>query len=55
MIDCENVFKRIDDMFQEYIKIPEEFCLVESPTDNKEGVDAASNYIVKKLSSLVGG
>ena len=47
MLNCENVFKRIDDMEQEYIKILEEFCLIESPTNYKEGVDAASDYIVK--------
>ena len=44
MFDCEKVFKRIDDMEQEYIKILEEFCLIESPTDYKEGVDAACNF-----------
>ena len=48
MINFENVFKRIDDMEQEFIKILEEFCLIESPTDYKDGVDAASNYILKK-------
>ena len=48
MINCESLFKRIEDMEKEYVKILEEFCLIESPTDYKEGVDAASNYIVKK-------
>lgn len=52
MINCKNVFKRIDEMEQEYIKILEEFCLIESPTDYKEGVDAAGNYIVKKAESF---
>ena len=52
MINCENVFKRIDDMEQEYIKILEEFCLIESPTNCKEGVDAASDYIVKIAESF---
>lgn len=52
MINCEALFKRIDDMEQEYIKILEEFCLIESPTDYKEGVDAASNYIIKKAESF---
>lgn len=52
MINCENIFKRIDDMEQEYIKILEEFCLIESPTDYKDGVDAASNYIIKKAESF---
>ncbi len=52
MINCENVFKRIDDMEQEYIKLLEEFCLIESPTDYKEGIDAAGNYIIKKAESF---
>ena len=52
MINCENLFKRIEDMEQEYVKILEEFCLIESPTDYKEGVDAASNYIVKIAESF---
>lgn len=52
MINCQNVFKRIDDTEQEFIKILEEFCLLESPTDYKAGVDAASNYIVKKAESF---
>lgn len=52
MINCGNVFKRIDDMEKEYIKILEEFCLIESPTAYKEGVDAASNYIVKIAEAL---
>ena len=52
MINCEKLFKRIDDMEQEYVKILEEFCLIESPTDYKEGVDAASNYIIKKAEAF---
>lgn len=48
MTNCENIFKRIDSMEDEYIKILEEFCLIESPTDYKAGVDEASNYIIKK-------
>ena len=52
MINIENIFKRIDDTEQEYIKILEEFCLIESPTDYKDGVDKASNYIIKKAESF---
>ena len=52
MISCENVFKRIEVLEQEYIKVLEEFCLIESPTDYKAGVDAASNYIVKIAESF---
>lgn len=52
MINSENIFKRIDELEEEYIKILEEFCLIESPTDYKDGVDAASNYIIKKAESF---
>lgn len=52
MINSEKLFKRIDDMEQEYVKILEEFCRIESPTDYKAGVDAASNYIVKKAEAF---
>ena len=52
MVNCESLFQRINDMEQEYVKILEEFCLIESPTDYKEGVDAASNYIVKIAESF---
>ena len=52
MISCENVFKRIEVLEQEYIKVLEEFCLIESPTDYKKGVDAAGNYIIQKAESF---
>lgn len=52
MISCENVFKRIEALEQEYIKVLEEFCLIESPTDYKEGVDAAGNYIIQKAEAF---
>ncbi|MBO5407935.1 MAG: M20/M25/M40 family metallo-hydrolase [Clostridia bacterium] len=52
MISSERLFKRIDDMEPEYVKILEEFCLIESPTDYKESVDAASNYIIKKAEAF---
>lgn len=52
MISYEKLFKRIDDMEQEYVKILEEFCIIESPTDCKEGVDAASKYIIEKAKSF---
>ena len=52
MIDCEKVFKRIDALEKQYITLLEEFCLIESPTDYKEGVDAAGNYIVEKAKAF---
>ena len=52
MIDCKKVFKRIDALEKQYITLLEEFCLIESPTDYKEGVDAAGNYIVEKAKAF---
>lgn len=48
MNNCENIFKRIDELENEYITFWEEFCEIESPTDYKEGVDAANNYVIEK-------
>ena len=52
MNNCENIFKRIDSLEKEYLGFLEEFCLIESPTDFKEGVDAAGNYVVEKAKAL---
>ena len=52
MIDCKKAFKRIDALEKQYITLLEEFCLIESPTDYKEGVDAAGNYIVEKAKAF---
>ncbi len=46
--DCYKLFKRLDELNEEYITFWEEFCTIESPTDFKEGVDAAGNYIIEK-------
>ena len=48
MHNCERIFKRIDSLEKEYLTFLEELCLIESPTDFKEGVDASGNYIVEK-------
>lgn len=48
MGQCDTLLKRIDALQQEYITFWEEFCAIESPTDNKKGVDAAGNYIIEK-------
>ena len=52
MIDYEKVFKRIDALEKQYITLWKEFCLIESPTDYKEGVDAAGNYIIEKAKTF---
>ena len=47
-MNCDKIFKRIDELEAEYITFWEEFCSIESPTAYKEGVDAAGNYIIEK-------
>ena len=44
----EKLFTRIDSLEKKYITFWEELCLIESPTDYKEGVDAVGNYIIEK-------
>ena len=41
------VFKKIDELFPEYVKVWEDVCNIESPTSHKEGVDAVCDYFVK--------
>lgn len=48
MSTCDKIFKRIDASEKEFITFWEEFCTIESPTDYKEGVDAAGSYIIEK-------
>ncbi len=52
MIEYKKVFKRIDELEKQYITLLEEFCLIESPTDYKAGVDAAGNYIIEKAKAF---
>ena len=46
------VFKKIDELFPKYVKVWEEICNIESPTDCKEGVDAVCDYFVKMANEL---
>lgn len=42
----ETLFQNIDNLYETYLKIWEEVCRIESPTDCKEGVDAVGDYFV---------
>lgn len=44
---CEKLFDEIDKLNDQYIRIWEEVCNIESPTHFKEGVDKVGNYFVK--------
>ena len=46
-MNCEKLVAKIDELKDEYIRIWEDVCNIESPTDHKPGVDAVGNYFVE--------
>ena len=49
----ENIyFKKIDELFEKYIKIWQDVCNIESPSEFKEGVDDCCEYFVKIAKEL---
>jgi len=44
---CEELFQKIDELYPKYIKVWEDICNIESPTNYKEGVDAVCRYFVQ--------
>ena len=46
-MNCEKLVAKIDELKDEYIRIWEDVCNIESPTDHKPGVDAVGDYFVK--------
>ena len=47
-MQCEELFKKIDGLEQEYIQFWADVCSIESPTKFKEGVDAVGRYFIDK-------
>ncbi len=45
-MDYQRLFSEIDSLTEKYIGILEDICNIESPTSNKEGVDAVGRYII---------
>ena len=45
-MQCEVLFKKIDELNERYISVWEDVCNIESPTNFKEGVDAVGNYFI---------
>jgi len=41
---CEDLFAKIDELKDEYIKVWEAVCSIESPTQHKPGVDAVGDF-----------
>ncbi len=50
-MNSNTVFKIIDDLYPEYIKIWEDVCNIESPTNYKEGVDKVLKYFCDMAAS----
>ena len=44
---CKSLFDRVDALNDTYISFWEDVCNIESPTDNKAGVDAVGAYFVR--------
>ncbi len=43
----EDLFQKIDLLNDKYVKVWEDVCNIESPTNNKEGVDAVADYFIE--------
>jgi len=43
----EKLFKVIDDLYQTYLDVLEDVCNIESPTDDKAGVDECGRYFIE--------
>ena len=48
----QKVFEKIDELFPSYVKVWEDICNIESPTNYKKGVDAVCDYFVKMAEKL---
>lgn len=46
-MECRKLLQGIDALTPQYLKVWEELCNIESPTDCKERVDAACRYVVQ--------
>jgi len=44
---CEKIFNVIDSLFDKYLDMLEEICRIESPTSDKERVDAVGEYVMR--------
>lgn len=45
-MQCEKLFNEIDKLSDKYIKVWEDVCTIESPTNYKEGVDKVGDYFI---------
>lgn len=49
---CKELFSVIDSLFDKYLKVWEDVCNIESPTDDKAGVDTVGKYFSDAAHSL---
>ena len=45
-MQCEKLFNKIDDLYEQYLDVWETVCNMESPTMDKERVDAVGKYYI---------
>lgn len=51
-MEAKKLFSAIDELYTDYIKVWEDVCNIESPTNYKAGVDAVGNYFAEKAKAL---
>ena len=51
---CNKVFEKIDELFDRYVDIWEEVVNIESPTMDKQRVDAVGQYFIDIAEKKVG-
>lgn len=51
-METDKIFNIIDSLEKEYISFWQDFCNIESPTQYKEGVDRAGQYVIDKARAL---
>jgi len=51
-MDKSIILKEIEGLYDEYVKLFEDVCNIESPTDYKPGVDAVGDYFAQKAEKL---
>lgn len=45
-MQCEKLFQTVETLYPQYLTVWEDVCNIESPTDNKAGVDAVGRYFI---------
>ena len=51
-MQCEKLFEEIDNLYPKYLKVWEDVCNIESPTNYKEGVDKVAEYFKNMAEKL---